>query len=116
MQMAIMTYDTALYLPWLYGNLTAWTASWCARQGLKDVPIGVPTYDEVTAGHWPSVESIGNALRGLKQGEAATPPALRSRIGAAVYAEWTTSPAEREIYLREWIGVSSRGKNGPASL
>lgn len=92
---AVMTYDTALPIPWLYGWLVSWTVRWRARQGLDDVLVGVPTYDDLTPGHLPCVENLPNSVRGLRCGLAGLEPGDRAKVGAAVYAEWTTLPQEK---------------------
>ncbi|MCL6613716.1 MAG: hypothetical protein K6U03_03690 [Firmicutes bacterium] len=101
-QVAVMTYDSALYLPSLYGFLVAWITRWSVQSGVKDLLIGVPTYDKYTFSHLPPVESASTAPRGLKIGLASLPAAERRKAGAAVYAEWTTSEKEREEYIRLW--------------
>ncbi|MGE5549434.1 MAG: hypothetical protein ACM3ZC_02760 [Bacteroidota bacterium] len=101
-QVAVMTYDSALWLPSLYGFLVAWITRWSVRNGVEGLLIGVPTYDECTASHLPPVESIATALRGMKIGLASLPAAERRKAGAALYAEWTTSEREREEYIRSW--------------
>ncbi len=42
-QVAIMTYDTAIPIPFPYGRLVAWTAEWAVDHGVKGILIGVPT-------------------------------------------------------------------------
>lgn len=103
-QVAVMTYDTAIPVPFIYGRLVARTVRWCAAAGVPDVLIGIPTYGGFTGGHWPWAENVTTALRGLKHGLAALEPALRPGFGAAVFAEWTTSEEEISSYVKLWVG------------
>jgi hypothetical protein len=49
------------------------------------------------------VENLGNALAGLKYGVASLKGEQRAKVGAAVFAEWTTSKSERELFRSEWL-------------
>ncbi len=74
------------------------------NNGVKDLRLGIPTYDGKFPGHLPWVETTATAIHGLKLGLAGLKPEERARVGAAIYAEWTTSESEEETYLRQWIG------------
>ena len=102
-QVAVMTYDSAIAVPALYRGMVAWIVRWSIDRGLPDVLIGVPTY-EATRSHYPWVESVGNTLAGLRDGLAGVEKERRAGVGAAIYAEWTTSAKEREEFLNHWIG------------
>ena len=67
--------------------------------------MGVPTYDETGVMHRAGVETPENAILGIVAG-------LRGLggggtfEGVALYAEWTTDPAEWAAYERLWRGKS----------
>ncbi len=102
-QVAVMMYDSGCPLPSVYAGETSWTVKWAISHGVNDLLIGVPTYENPTLTHHPSVENINNALCGLKWGVDAVAPVDRPKIGAAIYAEWTTSRLERQTYKSLWI-------------
>jgi len=87
-----MIYDTAIPLPYVYDGLVARTVRWYSATGVENLLIGVPTYDESIGGHCPWAENAASALRGLKHGLAQVDPAVRSKIGAAVYASGPPQP------------------------
>lgn len=102
-QIAIMSYDAAYPSPSLYGRMISRMVRWCVSEGLNNVLIGIPTYKEATPSHSPRVENLSHALLGLKQGLARVKPLERVRVGAAVFAEWTTSEQDRRDYCELWI-------------
>lgn len=102
-QVAIMAYDTALPVPFLYGWLMEWTVEWSAEQEFaQQIYVGVPTYEEVLIGHYPYVENLEVALRGVRNGMEDLKK--EPKLGVAVYAEWTTDEEERETFKRLWTG------------
>lgn len=104
-QIAIMAYDTAIPLPSVYVGLVSWITRWSAEQTSTTILIGVPTYDDVTGSHYPYVENLDNALVGLKRGLSGLPESTRCKVGASIYAEWTTSDAEAKAFRSEWLGI-----------
>jgi hypothetical protein len=103
-QVAVMTYDTGTQLPSEYGKLVSWTTRWSVEQGLEDVRIGIPTYGPSTLAHQTNVENMTNGLIGLKNGLANLSTEDRKKVGAAIYAEWTTDDTEQREYRRLWTG------------
>lgn len=103
-QIVVMTYDSGCLLPFVYGDSISWTTKWCVENSIKDLLIGIPTYDEYKGGHFPYVENVDNALLGLKQGISTLDESDRKKAGASIYAEWTTSESEKETYKSRWIG------------
>jgi spore germination protein YaaH len=107
-QVVIMSYDTALPTAALYRRYVAWAAA-AVTTALADsrvrarVLMGVPTYDETGLMHRKGVETLEHALPGLVSG-------LRGLggggtfEGVALYAEWTTDPAEWAVYDHLWRG------------
>lgn len=109
-QIVIMAYDTALPTPGLYRRYVAYAAEAGTESILKAgtqarLLMGVPTYDETGLMHRANVESPENAILGIVAG-------LRGLggggtfEGVALYAEWTTDPAEWSVYERLWRGKS----------
>lgn len=107
-QMALMTYDTALFTPSLYRRYVAYAAASVTGTvvesgGRARVLIGVPSYPETGLMHRGGVETVENALLGTVAG-------LRGLggggtfEGVAVYAEWTTEEPEWRVYDRLWRG------------
>jgi hypothetical protein len=107
-QVAVMCYDTATPLPSLYGRSIAWMVRWSVGHGVDNLIVGVPTYDNRTASHYPYVENITNALRGVKRGVAALDEEDRKHVGVGIFAEWTTSGSEWETYRSMWLNVGDR--------
>jgi len=102
-QVAVMCYDSGIPLPGLYGRMIARTTRWALANGAKELMIGVPTYGRAGRAHMLWVENLGNALAGLKYGVASLKGEQRAKVGAAVFAEWTTSKSERELFRSEWL-------------
>lgn len=102
-QVAVMAYDSAIPLPGLYGRSVARIVRWSKRNGAKCLFVGIPTYDNVSASHWPWVENERNAIRGLRRGEALLSSKERKEVGASIFAEWTTQEDEIRAYRKEWL-------------
>jgi Glycosyl hydrolases family 18 len=109
-QIVVMAYDTALPTQSLYRRYVAYAAQAGTQAILKAhsparLLMGVPTYDETGVMHRAGVETPENALLGIVAG-------LRGLggggtfEGVALYAEWTTDPAEWAAYERLWRGKS----------
>ena len=109
-QIVVMAYDTALPTESLYRRYVAYAAQAGTEAILKAhsparLLMGVPTYDETGVMHRARVETPENAILGIVAG-------LRGLggggtfEGVALYAEWTTDPAEWAVYERLWRGKS----------
>lgn len=102
-QVAVMTYDSALPLPFLYRY---WVSTQVVQLGqvLDNVPvellIGIPTSEEWTLTHWPNAENITSGLQGVVDGlnnRDARPSAVS---GVAIYPHW-------EMDVDEWVSYQS---------
>jgi hypothetical protein len=105
-QVVVMAYDTALPTRSLYQRYLAYVARtltprFAASHTRARLLVGVPTYDETGFMHRAGVETPGNALTGLVAGLRGVGGGGAFE-GVALYAEWTTSPAEWAEYERVW--------------
>ena len=105
-QVVVMAYDTALPTPALYRRYLAYVAGtltprFAASHSRARLLVGVPTYDETGFMHRAGVETPENALTGLVAGLRGVGGGGAFE-GVALYAEWTTSPAEWSDYERVW--------------
>jgi hypothetical protein len=109
-QLVVMAYDTALPTQALYRRYVAYAAQAGTEAILEArsparLLMGVPTYDETGMMHRAGVETPENAILGIVAG-------LRGLggggtfEGVALYAGWTTDPAEWAAYERLWRGKS----------
>jgi hypothetical protein len=104
-QIAVMAYDTAMPTDWLYGSLVEEQTALLGN-GLNAktaVFVGAPAYDERTWLHDPASETLRASIHGVKKGIGRMGPARRSRIGLAVYAEWTSTGADWAEFRRDWL-------------
>ncbi len=105
-QVVVMAYDTALPTSALYRRYLAYVARtltprFAASHTRARLLVGVPTYDETGFMHRAGVETPENALTGLVAGLRGVGGGGAFE-GVALYAEWTTSPAEWALYERMW--------------
>lgn len=104
-QVAVMAYDTAMPTDWLYGSVVEDETA-LLGDGLNAktaVFIGAPTYNERTWLHNPASESLRASIRGVEKGIARLEPAKRSRVGLAVYAEWTSTGSDWAKFRQDWL-------------
>jgi hypothetical protein len=102
-QVAVMTYDSAIWLPGVYGRSIQWTTQWAVENGVKDLYIGIPTYEEGGPAHFAWAENINSSIKGLKLGVSGLSRNDRSKVGAAIFAEWTTSKEEEESFITKYL-------------
>ncbi|MBK7748618.1 MAG: hypothetical protein IPL73_24730 [Candidatus Obscuribacter sp.] len=119
-QIAVMSYDSFLYMPRAYANLV----SRQVRHVSKDVAatnkdckviIGLPTYEDVTFAHQAFCESLANGLRGLELGLKSAKQSTKQSTnlnakqnakqdttdnveGMALFADYTTDEAEWQLF------------------
>jgi spore germination protein YaaH len=109
-QLAVMAYDTGLYWPRAY----RWLVSEQVRQVLPAVRIanprcrvliGLPTYSRGGLAHSAWSENLVNGLAGVRDGIASGTAGNESFAGVALFADYTTQPAEWRDYRRLWLGL-----------
>lgn len=108
-QMAVMGYDTGMPLPRLYVWLMRKQVIHVTRAAARGNPdcrvlLGVPTYDNRTASHYPSVENLRMALKGVRRGLADKHAVHETFAGVALFADYTTTEEEWRQYEALWMG------------
>jgi len=99
-QIAIMAYDSGLFLPSDYRLWMAYQVKTSAESlaGLKtQLYIGIPASEEWTLSHNITVEYLANALYGVRLGISQT-QAYSTITGVAIYPHW-------EISSNEWSSL-----------
>lgn len=103
-QVAIMSYDTALWSPSAYtGFVRDETESALAAVPANvAVLIGLPAFhDAHSLEHSSSAESVAAALRGVRLGLGGPTPGNRD-FGVALYVDFTATPADWAAYRASW--------------
>jgi hypothetical protein len=116
-QLAVMGYDSGLYLPraytWLLSRQVVHVTRAVARGNPRcRVHIGVPTYAYGGPSHHPPVENIAVALKGVRAGVADRRAELSVFAGVAPFADYTTQPEEWATYRRLWLEETERDPPG----
>jgi len=103
-QLACMMYDTGIKLPKLYQHvMSAWTADVITWSDGTQVLLGVPAYDDPGTGyHYPKVENLRNALRGIHAGLGCFQTLPDNYAGIAIYCEWKMDPQEWNCLQKEF--------------
>ena len=65
--------------------------------------LGLPTYDNRTRSHYPSVENLRLALKGVREGLTNPHAVPAAFAGVALFADYTTSPEEWRQYDKLWL-------------
>lgn len=108
-QVAVMCYDTGVYLPRVYVWLVRQQAIHVTRAVARGNPecgiiLGVPTYAKGGRAHHPRAENLRLALKGVREGLASGGADTSVFEGIAPFADYTTDPAEWQTYDRLWLG------------
>jgi hypothetical protein len=109
-QIAVMGYDSGLYLPRAYVALMREQVIRVSRAATDANPtcrvlIGVPTYGPAGASHHPHAENLASALRGVAAGYTRLTPRERAVFaGVAPFADYTTDESEWAAYRNGWLG------------
>ena len=107
-QVVVMAYDTGLPTPILYRRYVSYAAGKVTSELVRShararVLVGIPTYGETGLMHRAGVETLENGLLGCVAGLRGVGGGGTFE-GVALYAEWTTDPAEWAVYERVWRG------------
>jgi Glycosyl hydrolases family 18 len=107
-QVVVMAYDTALPTAPLYERYAAWAASTVTSELVAHklrarLLLGVPTYRQTGLMHRAGVETPAHAIAGIVAGLRGVGGGGTFE-GIALYAEWTTDPADWAVYERLWRG------------
>ncbi len=107
-QIAVMIYDSGLYLPRHYVWLVRQQAVHVTRAVARANPacrvlLGVPTYEDGGASHHPHAENIYLALKGVREGLADPNADTAVFDGVAIFGDYTTDDTEWETYQRLWL-------------
>jgi hypothetical protein len=107
-QLAVMCYDSGLYLPrayvWLVRQQVSHVTGAVARGNPAcRVLFGLPTYGRGGLSHHAPAENLRMALLGVRAGLAdpGTQPAVVA--GVALFADYTTQPEEWKLYRSLWL-------------
>jgi len=112
-QVVVMAYDTGLPTPILYRRYVSYaaekvTSDFVTSHARARVLVGIPSYDETGIMHRAGVETLENGLLGCVAGLRGVGGGGTFE-GVALYAEWTTEPAEWAVYERVWRGQGQEG-------
>jgi spore germination protein YaaH len=107
-QVAVMGYDSGVYLPRVYVLLMARQVERVTQDVGKAGPtchvlIGVPTYRRGGRSHNSHTENIAFALRGVRQGLTAADTDRKAFAGVAIFADYTTQPDDWRTYRSLWL-------------
>jgi hypothetical protein len=102
-QIAVMSYDTAMPLPSLYGGYVAQQTELALQvvPDSVDLLMGLPAYVTDNWGHHSSAETVPAAIRGVRLGLGGQAPGRQS-FGVAVYADFSASEQDWASYRRDW--------------
>jgi hypothetical protein len=109
-QVAVMSYDSGLYLPrayvWLVHQEVVHVTRAVARSNPRcRVLLGLPTYGRGGLSHHPWAENLRMALKGVREGFADPRTARSVFAGVALFADYTTQPEEWQMYRNRWLGM-----------
>jgi len=105
-QTVLMAYDTNLPLRIAYvafvRDQTRRLVHWSCGAQKHEILIGIPTYQDVPEYADPSVESIDNAILGVRSALESLPNQQECFRGVAIYANWVTDADEWSQFERDW--------------
>jgi len=107
-QVAVMCYDTGLYLPRAYVWLVRQQVTHVTRAVAGESPdcrvvLGLPTYGKDGVAHHAQAENIRLALKGVREGLGSPNADLSVFAGIAPFADYTTEPDEWTTYRELWL-------------
>jgi hypothetical protein len=107
-QLAVMAYDSGLYLPRAYVTLVRAQAVHVTRAVARGnmrckLLFGLPTYGRGGPSHHARAENLRLALKGVREGLADSRAERSVFAGVAPFADYTTQPEEWETYRELWL-------------
>lgn len=111
-QVAVMCYDSGMYLPRGYVWLLQQQAVHITRAVAKGNPncrvlFGMPTYGPGLISHNPHAENIRFALRGIQEGLRDERTVRSVFAGVVPFADYTTDAEEWKVYRSLWLQPGS---------
>ncbi|WP_405784000.1 glycoside hydrolase family 18 protein [Streptomyces sp. NBC_00859] len=102
-QIAVMSYDTALPLPSLYGGAVAEQTELALEVTPEstDLLMGLPFYHETKPGHIASAETVAAAVRGVRLG-LGRQDRDREKFGVALYVDFAATEGDWTAYRKGW--------------
>jgi hypothetical protein len=106
-QITVMCYDSGIWWPRGYVWLVKQQARCIPAAVAKGNPhcrvlLGMPTYEKGGPSHHARAENLRLALKGVREGLAAAHPYPANFAGVSLFADYTTSEAEWQIYEKFW--------------
>ena len=107
-QIAVMAYDSGMFLPRAYVDLLGQQVSEVSRAAFRGNPgcrilIGLPTYVPGGPSHHAHAENLAMGLRGVRLGLAAGRRIPDNFAGIALFADHTTTPRDWRTYGSQWL-------------
>ena len=107
-QLAVMAYDSGIYLPRGYVWLMRRQVLHVTRAAAYGNPhcrviIGVPTYAAGGPAHHAHAENLRMALKGIREALADSHTVRPAFAGIAPFADYTTQPEQWREYQRDWL-------------
>ncbi len=107
-QLAVMCYDTGLAYPRAYVGFLRLQPRHilpAVQRGNPDcrVLFGLPTYKDGPPCHSPHAERLSLAIKGVREGLDAMGAQAGNCEGIALFADYTTTPDDWEVYRRGWL-------------
>ena len=102
-QMAVMCYDSGMYMPRLYVWFVQRQAALVPRLARQagahcQVLLGLPTYGQGGPSHNPRAENLRLALKAVREARAS-----QAAAGIALFADYTTAPDDWRAYESLWL-------------
>jgi hypothetical protein len=106
-QVAVMTYDSAVFSPALYRLWSRFQVIQVSKAlaGLRtELLFGVPTSEEETPTHHIVAENMASGLQGIIDGLNDNETQADAVSGVAIYPYWETDASEWALYDKQWLG------------
>ncbi len=107
-EIVVMAYNSGLSSPVDYSQWVAYQTATYARaiaavDGGAEVRIAIPTFNEVSTDHNPTVENIPAAVEGVVEGLTQAGDASAAIEGISIFAEYTTVEEEWRQFEQFWV-------------